>query len=112
MQKRLVGILAVLLLAFPLVCFGQEAAPKDEGQPVEAVIGQEGPSECEKAGGQLTKTQECDGLESDWCVISERQQCYADQVQDGKCTVGEYSEELQAIIGITPRVICDSKDNQ
>lgn len=64
-------------------------------------------SECAKAGGKLITIKECDGSESLWCVISEREQCYADQVENGKCTVGEYSEELKGIVGVTPRVLCD-----
>jgi len=66
-------------------------------------------SECQKAGGRLTKTRECDGSESVWCFISEKEECYADQVSKGKCTVGEYSEELRGIVGISPRVLCDSE---
>jgi len=66
-------------------------------------------SDCEKAGGKLTKVKECDNSESDWCTISEKEQCYVDQVKDGKCTVGQYSEELKGIVGISPRVLCDKE---
>jgi len=65
-------------------------------------------SECEKAGGKLKKIKECNGSESEWCIISEREECYADQVENGRCTVGEYSQERKAIVGITPRVLCDN----
>ncbi|MFH1458507.1 MAG: hypothetical protein ABIG31_04995 [Candidatus Omnitrophota bacterium] len=115
MQKKSpVGIVVILLLALPLVCFGQDAitkaSPQYEDPTEETAIEKEPLSECEKAGGQLTKIKECDDSESDWCVISEREQCYADQVKDGRCTKGEYSEELGGIVGIAPRVLCDGDE--
>lgn len=68
-----------------------------------------GPSAaCRRAGGKARKVRECDGSESLWCDISAREACYADQVVNGRCTAGEYSEELKGIVGITPRVLCDS----
>ena len=104
-------ILISFLLVFSSVCFAQDAvtkaSPQYKEQITQTAIDQENLSECEKAGGKLTKVKECDGSESDWCVISEKEQCYADQVKDGKCTVGKYSEELKAIVGISPRVLCD-----
>lgn len=69
-------------------------------------------SECEKAKGETIKIEECDGSQSDWCVISGKEQCYADQVKEGRCIVGEYSEELKGIVGITPKVLCDTSDGQ
>lgn len=62
---------------------------------------------CARAGGLLKNIKECDGSDSDWCIISEREQCYASQIGNGRCTAGYYSEEHDAISGITPRVICD-----
>ena len=58
-----------------------------------------GISECEKAGGILTKIKECDNSESDWCAIPENEECYADQVKDGRCTV----------VNLSPRVLCDKE---
>jgi len=109
-------ILIVLLLTLPLFCFAQETSKQMSPQQQEQIIRTEAEgkllSECEKAGGKLVKITECDNSESDWCTISEREQCYADQVEDGRCTVGEYSQEFGGIIGITPRVICDSENTQ
>lgn len=68
-------------------------------------------SECEKAGGVSFSIKECDGSESEWCKISEEEQCYSDQVKSGKCIVGEYDEELGGIVGVTPRVVCDGLEN-
>ena len=68
-------------------------------------------TECTKAGGMLKNIKECDGSDSDWCFISKTEQCYAHQVRSGKCSVGEYSQEFDAIIGITPRVLCDSEED-
>jgi len=64
-------------------------------------------SECEIAGGYIKMDEECNGEKSEWCVISKKEQCYADQVVNGRCSVGEYSEELKGIVGISPRVLCD-----
>ncbi|HPB67398.1 MAG TPA: hypothetical protein PLT76_08285 [Candidatus Omnitrophota bacterium] len=69
-------------------------------------------SECEKAKGKIIRLEECDGSRSDWCILSEKEQCYADQVKEGRCTAGEYSEELKGIVGITPKVLCDTSDGQ
>jgi len=93
LRKKLSFAVLVFLCALPFISRAQS------GKEV---------SECEKAGGTLTVIKECDGSESLWCTISEREQCYADQVADGKCTVGEYSEELKGIVGVTPRVLCDN----
>lgn len=108
-------ILFLLLLIFPAACFSKEvsqdsavssgsnvSSPSNITQKIQPL------SECEKAGGILSKLQECDGSESDWCNISEREACYADQVKDGKCTAGYYSEELGGVVGISPRVLCDN----
>ena len=62
---------------------------------------------CKEAGGQITFIEECDGSRNLWCVISEKEQCYADQVKEGRCAEGTYSEELGGIVGITPRVLCE-----
>ena len=67
-------------------------------------------AQCAKAGGMLKNIKECDGSDSDWCIISETEQCYGHQVSNGKCVAGEYSEDRDAITGITPRVVCDSLD--
>ncbi len=69
-------------------------------------------TECEKAKGEIVKIKECDGSESEWCVISEKEQCYADQVKNGRCTAGKYSEKYKGIVGISPRVLCDNFDGQ
>lgn len=63
--------------------------------------------ECTRAGGKISQITECDGSQSDWCEISEQEQCYADQVKEGRCAQGEYDEELGGIVGITPKVLCD-----
>jgi hypothetical protein len=62
---------------------------------------------CRRAGGTAKRIKECDGSESLWCDLSPREACYADQVVNGRCTAGKYSEELKGIVGITPRVLCD-----
>jgi len=67
-------------------------------------------SECEKSGGRIEPKPECDGSSSQWCLISDREQCYADQVKDGKCTVGTYDESAGGIVGITPKVLCDNPE--
>jgi endonuclease YncB( thermonuclease family) len=67
-------------------------------------------AQCAKAGGMLRNIKECDNSDSDWCIVSDTQQCYAHQVRNGKCSVGEYSEEMDAIVGITPRVLCDEEE--
>lgn len=64
-------------------------------------------AECLRAGGKTRTIKECDGSDSLWCDISPREACYADQVAGGRCTAGQYSEELKGITGITPRVLCD-----
>ncbi|MFH0855594.1 MAG: hypothetical protein V1869_03685 [Candidatus Omnitrophota bacterium] len=103
--------LTVILLAPFLACFAQDvetnAAVRHKGQITQESVDKNNLSECEKAGGKLTKIKECDGSESSWCVISAKEQCYADQVENGKCSVGKYSEESKAIVGISPRVLCD-----
>ncbi len=69
-------------------------------------------SECENAKGVISIIKECDGSESEWCKISEKEQCYSDQVKNGKCTIGKYDEELGGIVGVTPRVLCDNGTNE
>lgn len=105
----LIGFLSI----FALVCFAEDLVTKDspdnKKQAARTVIENKNLSECEKAGGKPTKITECDGSESVWCVISKKEECYADQVSNGKCAVGEYSEELQGIVGISPRVLCDKQ---
>jgi hypothetical protein len=104
-------ILLVFLSIFTLVGFAEDKEIKEIRQNInqaeQAVIEQKSLLECVKAGGRLEKSKECDGSEIDWCNISEKEQCYADQVHDGKCTAGKYSEELKAIVGISPRILCD-----
>lgn len=96
------GRLLILSLALPVFfCYAQEAVLYNE--PADEQLS----SECEQAHGVLVTIEECDGSQSLWCMISEKEQCYADQVKDGHCTVGEYSEELHGIVGVTPRVLCD-----
>ena len=81
---------AVIMLCLVFAAAKAQETFKDENKDV---------SECEKAGGKLTKIKECDNSESDWCIISEKEECYADQVKDGKCTV----------VNISPRVLCDKQ---
>jgi len=64
-------------------------------------------NDCTRAGGYLFEIEECDGSKSPWCEISEKEQCYLDKVIDGRCSEGVWSEEYQAIVGITPKVLCD-----
>ena len=65
--------------------------------------------ECKKASGKIVLSKECDGTVSAWCVISEKEQCYADQVKNGHCTAGQYDENTKSIVGISPRVLCDKE---
>jgi len=90
-----------LIFALTLVtsAFAAEARPKKV-------------SECEKARGSIITRTECDGSESPWCVISKKEECYADQVKNGHCTVGHYDETARGVVGITPRVLCDGEKNQ
>ena len=76
--------------------------------PASKVLPPPGPAdECLRSGGKTRTIKECDGSEGLWCDLSAREACYADQVVDGRCTAGQYSEELKGITGITPRVLCD-----
>jgi putative hemolysin len=68
-------------------------------------------SQCEKAGGTIVLTEECDGSKIEWCKISEKEQCYSDQIKNNRCSVGKYDEESGSIAGIMPRVLCDGQKN-
>ena len=93
------------VLAVPLFLSAVSAQSKtDEERFFKAAV-----VECTKAGGTVFKLKECDGSISKWCKISEKEQCYADQVRDGQCSVGRYDEAIGAIVGVTPRVLCDNK---
>ncbi|MFC1510049.1 hypothetical protein ACFL49_00095 [Candidatus Omnitrophota bacterium] len=107
-MKKTNLLFACVMLSFLFigVCMSQESDVKIDQENNNRL------SACEKAGGTIKIIKECDGSESDWCDISEKEQCYADQVEEGGCTVGEYSEELGGITGISPRVFCDGLDNQ
>lgn len=67
---------------------------------------------CRAARGVVKTIKECDGSKSQWCAVSEREACYADQLRDGKCTVGKYSEMLRAVVGVKPRVICNAAEHE
>ena len=112
------GAIIIIIIGIPAVC--EKAMGQEEWKTkllltelgVEQQPGGKGYlTECEKAGGKIVKIKECDGSEGDWCVISEKEQCYTDQVENGRCTVGKYSEELKGILGITPRVLCDAAES-
>ncbi len=83
---KIVFSVIILCLVFSIV--NSQGSFGDEGQDL---------SECEKAGGKITRIKECDNSESDWCIISEKEGCYADQVKNGRC----------AVVNISPRVLCD-----
>jgi hypothetical protein len=107
----------ILLLNFPLVCFAQGAVSTASPNTEEAQINdgdglgaeerggsfsrQADEEKCKNAGGKIMIIKECDGSESVWCEISEMNQCYADQVQDGECMV--------KMEDISPRVLCDKE---
>lgn len=55
-------------------------------------------SPCLQAGGFESNIKECDGSESPWCILSETDQCYADQISGGKCP------DM-----VSPRVLCDQE---
>lgn len=106
----------ILFCLVPVVCLAQDtvtqASPEWSGQTNAALEENKNLTECEKAGGNVVQIEECDGSKSDWCIISAKEQCYADQVKDGHCTAGHYDEELKGIVGISPKVLCDSRDSQ
>ena len=85
-----IGIAVIMLCLVFVAAEAQQGAYEDEGQKV---------SECQEAGGKIIKIRECDQSESDWCVISDKEACYADQVQGGKCMV----------TNPPPRVLCDKE---
>lgn len=66
-------------------------------------------SACEQAGGKLTKIEECDGSLADYCQLSDKIHCYADEVVNGTCDVA-FSDELYKQTGDGmmggPRVLC------
>jgi len=102
------AVLPTLLAAALGACSERYAAPQLPPGPAGEVPAAAGPAdECLRAGGRAKTIKECDGSESLWCDISAREACYADQVAGGRCTAGEYSEELKGVVGITPRVLCD-----
>ena len=110
-------LLLILLLIFPFACFAQGAitsvSPKAEKakskentkivvkEYSESFVPLDEGEECKKAGGKIVMVKECDSSESAWCKISEKEQCYADQVKDGKCVV--------SMKKISPRVLCDKE---
>ncbi|HBL18556.1 MAG: hypothetical protein A2X36_09125 [Elusimicrobia bacterium GWA2_69_24] len=84
----------------------------DTGPTAAASDPQAGAAACRAARGTLKTIRECDGSKSQWCVVSAREACYADQLKDGKCTVGKYSQDLNAVVGVKPRVICSADEHE
>lgn len=104
-----IGVLVVALLVFSVSCSMVDSGKSEEESVPTLASAKDSLKECIKAGGKMIRVQECDGSENEWCVISEKEYCYVEQVKNGRCAVGQYSKEAGGMIGIPPKVVCDSR---
>ncbi len=99
-------ILSILFLTIILTGCAGEPAKEKNGQKntpqKEQEKQTEKKSECKKAGGTLVPLKECDGSINELCIISGKERCYADQIENGKCPKGEFKS----------RVVCDTEKKE
>ena len=117
MDKKIIIIPTIIIILFlsvtAVLFFSQSFEDKIDNNQNIITDQQNTLSECEKAGGKLLKIKECNGSESDYCILSEKIHCYADLVKGGKCDVEfsekRYNETGDGMIGrgSGPRVLCD-----
>ncbi len=106
---KIKSILVLSLLIFPTLFFSYDISYSASSDNEETIVSLGEGKECIEAGGKISMIKECNGSESAWCEISEKEQCYADRVRGGHCTVGRYDEEAKGIVGFTPKVLCDKE---